>query len=580
MAGMSEIDKERLLKQLDQILYYNRADSLMPEELIEQLPNTYDWTDLEKVSIFLKDIKHADGKGQTLSRFDVLWTLVEQSKLNDSAWWHKIFAPDWSPLSSIDERLQILAAPLLQGAQYGFTAAQKSRALFVDLMKAKTETPTSDLLASLHIYAESLIKNSTAEIAFKKYFGISWHDFSRNPIKKKAQIITAAIERGLPDTFQCKKIINLLSGTEYNLLTELCFLNNPEASFGLFEANPYPFPPVQRDRGSAGVLSTSDSAKYQEYWEATQLSAHFIFPSLDQNASYETRMQKLQAFLGEPTLTQNKDFTDSQTGAAFSAELQKFTFVGNTECFVLDSQKPGPVTLVFSPHFHEPNPRRAFHWMKDLPLQSGAIIFMPEANRAMHDLGMDTYAMNSIYDETLKSSRVDYLVLRRIEYMMGLADGLIGLHDSKTGPFFISDTRTQPIPSQWTDLPPDSLFKKQGVHWQLAQQARETMKKMSGMDAYYDPQASYPGHTLDKDPSFKLIATPPSGATAYMNSRLQKPAMTFEGNKTNDHGPLLAAAQYALLKAYGHQIDPAFETKILEEPLIEPDIYKGLPPHD
>jgi len=578
---MSEIDKDHLLRQLDQILYYNRVDSLRPEELLEQLPVSYRVADLKETSAFIKDIEKSDGKDKTLSRFDVLWALVDQSKSNNSDWWHEIFSPDWSLSSSIDERLQILAAPLLQGGQYGFTAALKSRALFVDIAKSKAETSTSNLLASLHIYAESLIKNSTAEITFKKYFGISWHDFSNNSIKKRAEMMTAAVERGLPDTFQCKQIIVLLSGTEYNLLTELCFLNNTEASFALFEANPYPFPPKQIDYGARGMQSFSDSSEYQDYWEATHLPAHFSFPSLNQNVPYEMRMQKLRAFLGEPTLSKNTELTDSQTGTAFSTQLQKFNLVGNTECFLLDSHKPGPVTLVFSPHFHEPNPRRAFHWMKDLPLQSGAVIFMPEANRAMHDMEMDTYAMNAIFDKTLKSSRVDYLVLRRIEYMLGLADGLIGVHDSQTGPFFISDRGPQPIPSQWVTLPPDPALQKQGVHWQLTQQAREIMKGMRGLDADHNPKASYRGITpLDQDPSFQLMATPPFGATAYMNARLKKPAMTFEGNMTGNHGPLHAAAQYALLKAYGHQIDPAFEAEILEEPLIERDIYEGLPPHN
>lgn len=172
---------------------------------------------------------------------------------------------------------------------------------------------------------------------------------------------------------------------------------------------------------------------------------------------------------------------------------------------------------------------------------------------------------------------MDYLILRRVEYLMGLADGLIGVHDSAKGPFFISDRGVTPRPSPRVEMAPQPPLPLEGAHWQLAQKARETMKGISGMETYYAPNTRYSGMPLDADPSFLFFATRPGGATGYMNQRLQKPAMTFEGNKGGDHGSLHAAAQYALLKAYGHQIDPAFETQILTDPIPEPNLYVGLP---
>jgi hypothetical protein len=80
----------------------------------------------------------------------------------------------------------------------------------------------------------------------------------------------------------------------------------------------------------------------------------------------------------------------------------------------------------------------------------------------------------------------------------------------------------------------------------------------------------------------ELIFSPESmsarSATGYMNYHLKKPAMTFEGKAGEEHGQLHAMALYTLLLAFGHKIDPAFETQLKNpSPKIEPKIYQGLP---
>jgi len=75
-----------------------------------------------------------------------------------------------------------------------------------------------------------------------------------------------------------------------------------------------------------------------------------------------------------------------------------------------------------------------------MPLQSGRILLIPEANRAMAQQGKDTVRMNRIFDQALNDDEMDYLLVRRTEYLMGLVDGMVGLHDwTAMDAFFISD---------------------------------------------------------------------------------------------------------------------------------------------
>lgn len=533
----------------------------------------------------LDDLSGLDGREQDLSRCEILLGLYQVVKDGPRDWRAGLFGPDWTlPVSAAqspalagdaDERLEILADPLRHPGRYTAACVALARGLFESLLEPSSAQSTA-FEAALTIYAESVLHDSAAEASFKNYFHTSWWQFSNRSIEGRGRILNRSVARALPSVQELRLIAPLLGDTEFAVLTELCFLKNAAASFALFEQSPYPFSQATFDTGASGILVNHDGKVYERYWQATGQGGHFQFPSLSQKAPYAERMRQLYDFLGTLILSLDKAFNDSRSAERFPTQLKKYEWVGGTEVFVLDSQRPGPVTLVFAPHFHEDNPRRAFHWMKDLPLESGAVVFIPEANRAMAQLGQDTRAMNVLFPSSLESSRVDHLVLRRVQRVMGLVDGFIGVHDSKTGPFFVSDAGVTPEPSAWVHLLEDGVH---GAHWQLAAKARETMKAIEGMSAYYAPQADYDGGRLDEDPSFAFFATQPAGATGYMNVTLNKPAMTFEGKKSADHGALHAAAQYALLRAYGHDIDSEFETRVFAvNPTPEPALYEGLAP--
>ncbi len=258
--------------------------------------------------------------------------------------------------------------------------------------------------------------------------------------------------------------------------------------------------------------------------------------------------------------------------------------------------------MVFAPHFHEDNPRKVFHWIKDLPLQSGRLLVIPEANRAMGDLGKDTVRMNRIFNQALNDDAPDYLVVRRTEYLMGLVDGMVGLHDwNGMAPFFISDLTFDPskggpkdpgplaspwLPAQalqiqtiagrdiftegpregqFTRANPSSLGNPPQPQWRIAELSAKRLQAMTGLSF------SFRASPLSQADSLRA-----NNSTAYMNFFLRKPAMTFEGRKGVEQGRLMAQALYALLLAFGHRVDPSFETALQSPPKPEPIIYRGL----
>jgi hypothetical protein len=259
--------------------------------------------------------------------------------------------------------------------------------------------------------------------------------------------------------------------------------------------------------------------------------------------------------------------------------------------------------LVFAPHFHEDNPRKIFHWIKEIPLQTGRILLMPEANRYLGMTGGNTRPMNDIFNEALGYDRMDYLLVRKTEYLMGLVDGLIGLHDwQKMGPFFISDVikdaeghidpNKNPAPSPWVPeevkdiqssghvILPEGEWERvaneqetQGVgknpqtQWKIAEYAANRLEQLAGA------RHRFVVSTISDKNSSRA-----DNATAYMNYFLKKPAMTFEGLLHEEQGQLLAQATYSLLLGFGHQVHPQFvELLKTPNPIAEPQLYVGLP---
>jgi hypothetical protein len=325
-----------------------------------------------------------------------------------------------------------------------------------------------------------------------------------------------------------------------------------------------------------------------------------FFPNLPQTTPYPQREKAIDAFLGEPILEVKKEHKVFGKVVARTT-LKKYHWVGETEVFSIESEKWGPTTLVFSPHFNESETRRYFHWLKDIPLQSGRLILLPEANRTLALQGGDPVPMNRIFNEALAGDRIDYLVVRRTQYLMGLVDGMIGLHTWGKPPGFISDIIMAPAgedkapqgspwvnakakklsaiareidPENSQDVSPDEV-KTFGVgsppqvQWRVAEVAARKLKEITERDFIFttSPLLSQASHRADN-------------STAYMNLFLGKPAMTFEGGGgRRNGGRLLATAAYSLMVGYGHWIHPSFETALKDSiPEIEPELYEGLPP--
>jgi len=321
-------------------------------------------------------------------------------------------------------------------------------------------------------------------------------------------------------------------------------------------------------------------------WREIKSNESRVFPNLPIDTPYSVRQKLIDQFLGSPILTRQKKFFKYGLFQR-KTTLKKYRWVGDTEVFSLNSGRPGPTTLVFSPHFHEKNPRKYLHWLKDLPLTSGRVIFIPEANRAMGRAHQPTNPMNGLFNEALRRDRVDYLIVRRVEYLMGLVDGLIGVHDAFRGPFFISDGIAKPngiaksfqgphaspwIPKAVKKInklsPKGSKRPPIQIQWKIAEYARRRLQKLTGQNFRFVHEKIRHEHSGSVD-----------STTGYMNYILNKPAMTFEGKKGKEHGQLHAMGITTLLQAFGHKVAPSY-LKVLKNPhpKVEPKIFVGLPP--
>lgn len=405
------------------------------------------------------------------------------------------------------------------------------------------------------------------------YIKISIGEFLKSEKSQRIQILDSAIERGLPEKEVANHLMPYLLPKEVQHFIQECFKKDLIAALNLFEG-------VRRPRFVLGGAYSSGESKF--------------YPNLPQDTPFEMRQKAIDAFLGDPVLTMEKKFGKGQW--VVSTTVKKYLWIGDTEVFSIESGKPGPTTFVFAPHFHEPNPRKFFHWTKDIPLQSGRIILMPEANRYLGLNRGPTNPMNGLFNEALLWDRMDFLIIRRVEYLMGLVDGMIGVHDSGGGPFYISDeihyphnsadknqTHPGPTPSPYvskkvravnnicSSASCDSRFDlTPQVQWQIANAARKDLKRLTGRDYYFRGEhiQSEKSHSADS-------------ATGYMNFHLGKPAMTFEGNKGGKHGQLHAMSIYTLLLAFGHKIHRGYERQLKNpQPKIEPELFVGLPPDD
>ncbi len=443
-----------------------------------------------------------------------------------------------------------------------------------------TQTRIKTLFQSLAKYIDSPIDPTGHRIfyfldqkepeSFSKYFSVSLKDFIVMDDSNKSALFRKRVESQFPDESTLKDLSNYLSPHEQFLFMRECFKFNPLSSFALLEKTRYFTPSTEEARSSR--------------------EADF-FPNLPQDTPYNIRQKYIDAFLGTPSLTQYKAyFRNGQD--PIKVTLKKYLWKYNTEVFSIESGKPGPTTLVFSPHFHENNPRKQFHWTQNIPLQSGRIILLPEANRGMREICESTNPMNGLFNRAFTNDQRDYVIVRKVEFLMGVVDGLVGLHDSQVGPFFISDVvknhkngknfNPNPVPSNWI---PEEVRKIEkikepgGVYtrivnkvtpaqtqWQIAQYANQRLEKLSGGEFRFEPEWIKQAESNSAN-----------SATGYMNFHLGKPAMTFEGMKGKEHGQLHAMALYSLLLGFGHKIDPEYE-KNLKKPFPKiPPLYIGLP---
>jgi hypothetical protein len=107
------------------------------------------------------------------------------------------------------------------------------------------------------------------------------------------------------------------------------------------------------------------------------------------------------------------------------------------------------------------------------------------------------------------------------------------------------------------------------VQWQMAEYSRARLLAMTGLASLeFRPET-----ILDENSSSA------DSTTGYMNFHLGRPAMTLEGRRGQEYSQFLARAAYTLLLAFGHRIDPGFETLLANpNPTVEPELYEGLSP--
>lgn len=521
-----------------------------------------------KAKAFVGRLAAHDEKPEDISLFDIY---CETKRLYGEEWkgeWRDRFlGPDFK--LSLQERLRAVGEPLRAGILANPAPAREllsGLAFYVGLLNPSQAD--SRLGSTLDFYL-----NGIEAPVFSRYLKTPYPRFLQMSASEQSETFKQALSGGFPDLATTQGLVDQLSPVEAQRFIQECLRRDPRASLELFEK-------VRLPAGGEmpKVFEESD-----------------FFPKLPQDLPYAQRQKAIDDFLPPPEKTLKRG----------AVTLRKYRWVGDTEVFSLESKNPGPTTLVFAPHFHENNPRKAFHWLKDLPLQSGRVLLLPEANAAMARSKQSTHPMNSIFNKAFHSDRVDHLVVRRTEWLMGLCDGMIGLHDwQQHAPFFISDAvvdaqgsadpSLSPVASPWISsearkiqrlshamtldqvlesVDPDEAVKatfKNGVQvqWQMAEAAALRLEKLSGRNFAFSatPLAQRDSYRIDN-------------ATAYMNYFLKKPAMTFEGTAEEEQGQLAAQAVYSLLLAYGHRVDAAFEKKLKDpNPSVEPDLYVGLPP--
>lgn len=530
---------------------------------------------------FIDQVAQLDGNPDDLSSYDYL---VSSFYLYARQWkepWGKQFflehrAYPYAPA----EHIKTLGRPLLDAGDG--TLATQSRDLLQSLAVYLKAQPPGDPNLNLIPLVDFFLTGKDPEV-FTRSLHISYHDFLTGSPEDKAGIFQQAVEAQWPTPEMVEGLYPYLENRDLFLLKLECFKKDPQAALALFEQVSLP------ENFSLGINDPffSDEVK--------------LFPNLPQDTPFPERQAAIDAFLGEPALVEEKKH---YWGAA-KTKIKKYLWPFGTEVFSIESGKPGPTTLVFSPHFHEPNPRKYFHWIKDLPLKSGRVILIPEANRAMGRAREETNPMNRIFNRALLSERMDYVIVRRVEYLIGLVDGVIGDHDAWKGPFYISDVLVDengegkpslgPKPSPWVpkevlkikeinydaeapeaptqktepeedaESKPPKILSENQVQWQIAEYSRKKLRQLTGRDFFFEPEA------VQDETAHSIITT-----TGYTQYRLGKPAMTFEGNKKREHGRLHAMAIYTLLRGFGHKIDARFEKKLKDPlPKMEPELYRG-----
>jgi hypothetical protein len=529
---------------------------------------------------FLRQIGVYDEQKKSISAFDLSYAIYDIYGEQFKEDWAAQFLENRSNYS-VPERIRIVGAPLLDPAS-SKSLKTKSLELLHSLAVYVSTLPPQDPAATTTRSIDYYFDQKEPE-AFINYLHVSYKNFLQLDAAQKTELFAKAIKESFPDNRNVDSLFPYLTFSEATAFTQECFKADLRASLPLFESESMP------------KLRSSDEKRFANLKESS------LFPNLPQDTPFAVRQKAIDDYLGKPVLVVKTKFWDSIKNHARTT-IKKYLWVGNTEVFSMESGRPGPTTLVFSPHFHENNPRKMFHWIKDIPLQSGRAIFIPEANRAMGLEHQDTVAMNRIFNRALSDDRMDYLVVRRVEYLMGLVDGMIGLHDwGKIDPGFISDIipntptgnshQAGPEPSPWIPKTVQEIgdishpmSEEEGVlgeesptmerppqiQWRVAEQAANTLEKLSGRR-----------YSFVLSPVTGINSPRANNATGYMNFFLRKPAMTFEASVLAEHGQLHAMTVYSLLSAYGHKIDPNF-VKVLQNPhpSTNPNLYTGLPISD
>jgi hypothetical protein len=365
---------------------------------------------------WLRHLASHDGNPKSISSSDIdlefFHLYGEQWKEN----WSQQFLNHGSPLY-YKERIRKIGHLLLspQSSKVEKETAFRFLASLKNLLQARLPVdPERGILQGIEYFLDP------KEPEIFSYLKVSFKDFMAWDDNKKIETFQKAIRTEFPKADTVGKLFGYLSPREAFLFRKVAFETHLKAALTLFETgNLTQFKPLV-------ILPRIGSGEAD------------FFPNLPQDTPYPQRQKALDSFLGPPVLIRYQGHYRPGK-ETLQTVLKKYLWIGNTEVFSIESEKPGPTTLVFSPHFHEDNPRKMFHWTKDIPLQSGRLILIPEANRALGLSKGPTDPMNGLFNNSLTGDRIDYTIVRRVEFLMGLVDGMVGLHDSVSGPFYISD---------------------------------------------------------------------------------------------------------------------------------------------